>query len=246
MNLFDIRAQWPDQTTEDAQEVAEWRDALLSVIAHSGTAQAKQILDMLVAVASTSDIGWRPSHGTPYINTISVECQPVFPGDLAIEERLASIMRWNALAMVARANYAYGELGGHIASYASAADLFEVGFNHFFKARTESSGWRSGVLSTALGARGLCPGVPRGTPGRKGSAALSARDQRARQGCPRSVELPASLVDAGLLAVSNGLHGHRSDQLDLPGALHALSGASRPARQRRANRLGRVWRRGNG
>ncbi|PBJ16619.1 Pyruvate dehydrogenase E1 component [Pseudomonas ogarae] len=140
MNLSDIHAQWPGQTTEDAQEVAEWRDALLSVIAHSGTAQAKQILDMLVAVASASDIDWRPSHGTPYINTISVECQPVFPGDLAIEERLASIMRWNALAMVARANYAYGELGGHIASYASAADLFEVGFNHFFKARTERSG----------------------------------------------------------------------------------------------------------
>ena len=140
MNLSDIHAQWPGPTTEDAQEVAEWRDALLSVIAHSGTAQAKQILDMLVAVASASDIGWRPSHGTPYINTIRVECQPVFPGDLAIEERLASIMRWNALAMVARANHAYGELGGHIASYASAADLFEVGFNHFFKARTDRSG----------------------------------------------------------------------------------------------------------
>jgi pyruvate dehydrogenase E1 component len=57
------------------------------------------------------------------------------PGDLAIEERLASLMRWNALAMVVRANQAYGELGGHIASYASAADLFEVGFNHFFHAR---------------------------------------------------------------------------------------------------------------
>ena len=58
-----------------------------------------------------------------------------FPGDLAIEERLASLMRWNALAMVVRANQAYGELGGHIASYASAADLFEVGFNHFFRGR---------------------------------------------------------------------------------------------------------------
>ncbi len=139
MNLSDIHAQWPCPTSEDAQEVAEWRDALLSVIAHSGTAQAKQILDMLVAVASASDIGWRPSHGTPYINTLGVERQPVFPGDLAIEERLASIMRWNALAMVARANHAYGELGGHIASYASAADLFEVGFNHFFNARTEKS-----------------------------------------------------------------------------------------------------------
>ncbi|NQD92811.1 alpha-ketoglutarate dehydrogenase [Pseudomonas sp. CrR25] len=140
MKQPDPQTQLLGQAVEDAQEIAEWRDALLSVIANAGTEQAKQILDMLVAIASASDIGWRPSHGTPYINTISVDQQPVFPGDLAIEERLASIMRWNALAMVARANHAYGELGGHIASYASAADLFEVGFNHFFKARTEASG----------------------------------------------------------------------------------------------------------
>ena len=72
---------------------------------------------------------------TPYVNTIGVEIQPPFPGDLAVEERLASLMRWNALAMVVRANQAHGDLGGHIASYASAADLFEVGFNHFFHAR---------------------------------------------------------------------------------------------------------------
>ena len=140
MNPSDIHAQLPGQTAEDAQEIAEWRDALLSVIAHGGAGQAAQIMDMLVTLASTTEMNWRPRHGTPYINTISVEQQPVFPGDLAMEERLASIMRWNALVMVARANQAYGELGGHIASYASAADLFEVGFNHFFKARTESSG----------------------------------------------------------------------------------------------------------
>jgi pyruvate dehydrogenase E1 component len=140
MNPSDIHAQLPGQTAEDAQEIAEWRDALLSVIAHGGAGQAAQIMDMLVALASTAEMNWRPRHGTPYINTICVEQQPVFPGDLAMEERLASIMRWNALVMVARANQAYGELGGHIASYASAADLFEVGFNHFFKARTESSG----------------------------------------------------------------------------------------------------------
>lgn len=140
MNPSDVHPRLPAQAAEDLQEIAEWRDALRSVIDHGGAAQAKRILDMLVAVASESDIGWRPGHGTPYINTISVDRQPVFPGDLAIEERLASIMRWNALAMVARANQAYGELGGHIASYASAADLFEVGFNHFFKARTEGNG----------------------------------------------------------------------------------------------------------
>ncbi|TWC60166.1 pyruvate dehydrogenase E1 component [Pseudomonas sp. SJZ080] len=140
MNPSDIHAQLPGQTAEDAQEIAEWRDALLSVIAHGGAGQAAQIMDMLVTLASTCEMNWRPRHGTPYINTISVERQPVFPGDLAMEERLASIMRWNALVMVARANQAYGELGGHIASYASAADLFEVGFNHFFKARTDTCG----------------------------------------------------------------------------------------------------------
>ncbi|SEE70547.1 alpha-ketoglutarate dehydrogenase [Pseudomonas migulae] len=140
MNPSDIHAQLPGQTAEDAQEIAEWRDALLSVIAHGGAGQAAQIMDMLVTLASTCEMNWRPRHGTPYINTISVEQQPVFPGDLAMEERLASIMRWNALVMVARANQAYGELGGHIASYASAADLFEVGFNHFFKARTDTCG----------------------------------------------------------------------------------------------------------
>jgi pyruvate dehydrogenase E1 component len=140
MNPSDLQAQFPGQNPQDAEELTEWREALQSVIAHGGAGQARQIMDMLVTLASTADIGWRPRHGTPYINTIGVEQQPVFPGDLAMEERLASIMRWNALVMVARANQAYGELGGHIASYASAADLFEVGFNHFFKARTESSG----------------------------------------------------------------------------------------------------------
>ena len=119
----------------DPSETQEWREALLSLAAHSGPARVRQILDELARLARSQRIGWQPELNTPYINTISVEAQPPFPGDIAIEERLASLMRWNALAMVVRANKAYGELGGHIASYASAADLFEVGFNHFFHAR---------------------------------------------------------------------------------------------------------------
>ena len=119
----------------DIQETHEWQQALLAVLASEGPERAKFLLDELVRTAHTAQVGWRPELSSPYINTISVDQQPVFPGDLAIEERLASIMRWNALAMVVRANQAYGELGGHIASYASAADLFETGFNHFFEAR---------------------------------------------------------------------------------------------------------------
>jgi pyruvate dehydrogenase E1 component len=77
---------------------------------------------------------------SPYRNTLPLTRQGQYPGDLAIEERLTSIMRWNALAMVTRANKAYGELGGHIASYASAAEIFEVGFNHFFQAACSTHG----------------------------------------------------------------------------------------------------------
>src|SRR3954463_14280944 len=121
----------------DPAETAEWRDALLALVATEGPARARFILDQLAAQARDPHIAWSPELVTPYVNTIAVDQQPAFPGDLAIEEKLASLMRWNALAMVARANMAYGELGGHIASYASAADLFEVGFNHFFHAQNE-------------------------------------------------------------------------------------------------------------
>jgi pyruvate dehydrogenase E1 component len=126
------------EVDSDASETQEWRDALLSLAAAEGPVRVRHILDELVRLARTQGIGWQPELNTPYINTIGVEAQPAFPGDLAVEERLASLMRWNALAMVVRANQAYGELGGHIASYASAADLFEMGFNHFFHARNET------------------------------------------------------------------------------------------------------------
>lgn len=118
----------------DPQETQEWRDAFEALTAVHGKRRAAFILDELCALADRHRVGWRPAAGSSYVNTIPVERQPDFPGDLSLEERLGALMRWNALAMVVRANAAYGELGGHIASYASAADLFEVGFNHFFRA----------------------------------------------------------------------------------------------------------------
>ncbi len=124
----------------DPAETAEWRDAFQALVAIEGPERARFILDQLAILARDPHVGWSPELVTPYVNTVPVDRQPDFPGDLAIEERLASLMRWNALAMVVRANTAYGELGGHIASYASAADLFEVGFNHFFRARNAQQG----------------------------------------------------------------------------------------------------------
>ncbi|PZQ01532.1 MAG: pyruvate dehydrogenase (acetyl-transferring), homodimeric type [Variovorax paradoxus] len=129
--------QMPTGADTDPLETQEWRDAFSALLAAGGAERARFMLDELARLARAQRIGWKPELATPYANTIAVEQQPVFPGDLAVEERLASLMRWNALAMVVRANLAYGELGGHIASYASAADLFEVGFNHFFHARDD-------------------------------------------------------------------------------------------------------------
>ena len=125
----------PPTSDLDPVETTEWRDAFASVVQLHGPDRARYLLDQLVVLAHQQHIGWSPELVTPYVNTIAVQAQQPYPGDLAIEEKLASLMRWNALAMVARANSAYGELGGHIASYASAADLFEVGYNHFFHAR---------------------------------------------------------------------------------------------------------------
>lgn len=132
-----------DDFDTDTQETGEWIDALQAVVQSVGPERARFLLSRLSAAAQDWGVNWRDGRNTPYVNTIRVENEPPFPGGsdaLAIEQRLASIMRWNALAMVVRANRAYGELGGHIASYASAADLFEVGFNHFFRARSDSFG----------------------------------------------------------------------------------------------------------
>jgi len=141
MNAPDIKKYLNlEHIDTDPVETAEWNEAFMDLLISGDSARAKFILDNLVKLANKNQINWVPDLVTPYVNSIPVDKQPPFPGDLAIEEKLASLMRWNALAMVAKANEAYGELGGHIASYASAADLFEVGFNHFFRARTEGGG----------------------------------------------------------------------------------------------------------
>jgi len=165
-------------TDTDPAETAEWREALRSLVAAEGPARARFILDELAAMARSPQVGWSPELVTPYVNSIPVERQPAFPGDLAIEEKLASLMRWNALAMVARANAAYGDLGGHIASYASAADLFEVGFNHFFRARQDSESPAGNEPR---------PGAPSGERPRGGSDP--------REGGERGMTSPASAGD---------------------------------------------------
>jgi pyruvate dehydrogenase E1 component len=127
------------ETDPDPGETQEWLDALSGTVTHAGKERGAFLLGRLSEHANALGlVDRRPSYSA-YRNTISLEDQGRYPGDLAMEERLTAIIRWNALAMVVRANKAYGELGGHVASYASAAEIFEVGFNHFFRAADETS-----------------------------------------------------------------------------------------------------------
>ncbi|RBP11372.1 pyruvate dehydrogenase E1 component [Roseiarcus fermentans] len=130
------RPEPADPLDADPDETAEWLDAFESVVRASGARRAEWLLSALDRKARDLGVVAETPPFSLYRNSIPLESQPPFPGDLAMEERITAIIRWNALAMVARANRAYGELGGHIASYASAAEIFETGFNHFFRADT--------------------------------------------------------------------------------------------------------------
>ncbi|WP_313802479.1 alpha-ketoglutarate dehydrogenase [Sphingobium sp.] len=121
----------------DPIETREWRDSFDAVVRELGPERGLFLLSQLEDQAREQGIFSGHQPFSAYRNTIPLERQGAYPGDLAIEERITAIMRWNALVMVVRANKAYGELGGHIASYASAAEIFEVGFNHFFRAGTD-------------------------------------------------------------------------------------------------------------
>jgi pyruvate dehydrogenase E1 component len=124
----------------DPQETQEWLDALEGVLQAEGPERAHFLLGRLVDKARRSGAYLPYSANTAYVNTIPVHLQERNPGDPAIERRIRSFIRWNAMAMVVRANHESSELGGHIASFASAATLFDVGFNHFFRAPSESHG----------------------------------------------------------------------------------------------------------
>jgi pyruvate dehydrogenase E1 component len=120
-------------TAEQEAEAREWLDSLDDVIRRETPERVRSLLRMLQTRAHTRGIRLPFTANTPYINTIPVESQPLYPGNLEIERRIRSMIRWNAMAMVVRANKHSDGIGGHISTYASAATLYEVGFNHFFR-----------------------------------------------------------------------------------------------------------------
>ncbi len=124
----------------DPGETREWLDALEAVIEQAGPERAHYLIEQLIALGHRAGINIPYSANTDYVNTIPVDRQPLAPGDYAIENRIRSYIRWNALAMVLRANQGESNLGGHIASFASAATLYDVGFQHFWHAPSEQHG----------------------------------------------------------------------------------------------------------
>ncbi|MCF6281739.1 MAG: pyruvate dehydrogenase (acetyl-transferring), homodimeric type [Candidatus Polarisedimenticolaceae bacterium] len=124
----------------DSQETQDWIEALDSVLAREGVERAHYLLERLIDKARRSGAHLPYSANTAYINTIPPSAEAHFPGDHTLERRIRAFIRWNAMAMVVKANKKYNGLGGHIASFASAATLFEIGFNHFFHASGEGHG----------------------------------------------------------------------------------------------------------
>jgi pyruvate dehydrogenase E1 component len=124
----------------DPGETREWIEALESVLAVEGTDRASRLLDELAQEARRAGAAVPYSANTPYLNTIGPDQEPAYPGDLEVERRIRSAIRWNAVAIVLRANKESSELGGHIASFQSAATLYETGFQHFWHAPDENHG----------------------------------------------------------------------------------------------------------
>jgi pyruvate dehydrogenase E1 component len=121
----------------DDTEIQEWLESLDAVLESSGPEVAVEILERLRAHATVNGLDLPFTANTPYANTIHHRLQPKFPGDQELERRIKSLVRWNALAMVVRANRVDGSIGGHISTFASAATLYEVGQNHFWRGRTK-------------------------------------------------------------------------------------------------------------
>ncbi len=130
----------PNKPDIDPQETQEWLDSLDAVLENEGVDRAHYLLERLIDKARRSGAYLPYSANTAYLNTIPVQQQDRFPGDRAMERRLRSLVRWNAMAMVVQANRLSTELGGHISSFASSATLYDIGLNHFFRAASKDHG----------------------------------------------------------------------------------------------------------
>ena len=165
-----------DRTTDsDPVETREWREGLESVLAFEGPERAHYLLGELMHEARRKGAPVPYSANTPYLNTIPPDREAPHPGDRAIEHRIRSYIRWNALAIVLRANKESSELGGHIASFQSSALLYDTGFMHFWHAPTRGPWRRPDLRPGPLLAGHLRAQLPRGPAAARSACSSSAR-----------------------------------------------------------------------
>ncbi len=224
-------------------ETREWLDSLDYVLTHGGPERAGRLLQQLALHARrAAGINLPFTATTPYQNTIPSRQQPPFPGSQEMERRIKSLVRWNAMAMVVRANKIQDGIGGHISTFASAATLYEVAFNHFFRAATESGDrdiiYFQGHAAPGIYARAFLEGrIPKAEAGE-----FPPRNEAGR----RVVVVSASVADAGFLGIPYGLDGAGADSGHLSCAVHQVSGESRAEDVDRRKSLGVHGRRRNG
>ena len=230
MYFDEFKHQLPDI---DPDETDDWMASLDQVVAEEGEARARFIIYKLLKRARQLQVGLPPLTQTRYINTISPEQEPAFPGDEEMERRIRRLIRWNAVAMVLRANNQFSGIGGHLATYASAATLYEVGFNHFFRGK-ESGGSGDQIFYQGHAAPGIYARAFL-----EGRLSVEQLDHFRREtGGNGLSSYPHPAPDAELLGVPDGLDGPRADQRDLPGPLQPLSPQPRAARHLEVARLG--------
>ena len=210
----DFKQQLPDV---DPSETQDWIDSFDQLLDQEGAERARFVAYKLLKRARQRHVGLPPLTQTRYINTISPEQEPHFPGDEAIERRIRRLVRWNAAAMVLRANNAFPGIGGHLSTYASSASLYEVGFNHFFRGKDEGAGdqvFYQGHAAPGMYARAFL----------EGRLSEDQLDHFRRETVPgRGLSsYPAPAAHARLLGVPHGQHGARAHLGHLPGPLQPL------------------------
>ncbi len=124
----------------DVLETQEWLDSIESLVENEGLERAQFIIEKALQYAKEKHVQVNSLGNTPYINTIPVDDEPEYPGNLALEKRINSIVRWNAIMIILRASAKHLELGGHITTFQGDADMYEVGFNHFFHGKDANHG----------------------------------------------------------------------------------------------------------
>ena len=168
------------QVEVDPQETREWLEALDAVVNADGPQRAQFLLERVVGHAQLTGAAPAPAGTTPYLNTIPPQDEPPHPVDAELERRVRSIVRWNAIATILNANKTSSELGGHIASYQSAAVLYETGFNHFWRAPGDKPRRRPRLHAGPLEPRRVRPRVPRGPDPRGADAQVPDGGRRRR------------------------------------------------------------------